>query len=659
LQSYKSAELLDLQSNTSRAKAYPQQAIMKFTAISHTLFLLSLSFQANLCHARGEEEDSCGLTCVGGAKNVDVAAFEKCLKENFSEGLGGGEVVFPYPYSDKTTLEEWNKARTQQLNAYKTPKAVVYAKSTEDVQNAVKCAYESGIKVSARGRGHSLQGWAVVDGALVVDMTNICNPTVDHEAKGTHILKGSKYIATITAGAGCTNAVMLSAVSSNFEKKDGAMVLIGSCPSVGIAGYTLGGGMGDVTPYTGYAADLLTELEMVLYNGTVVTANEEQHSDLFWASRGGGGGNGIVTSLTYKVVQAPQKATEENPKFTQLMLYFSDKKEAFKRLQRYLYNGEASYKLGGNAALIFDDRVVMTFTYLGSWEDAINALRDARLVDTSILSSGSNKSIISSNYKAICGDDNGPCSESENGVPPYGVEARDYFSYAEMEGRVICIYTKLSPSWTNRTDDICDDLGLDDEYCDQGVKDKKELKCDSQVVLKQLLKVSGNPTSFMNTGGIALNITQSLNGLLLPPLEDSTMERLAELNIALNHFGQGAPELVPSDATAFPWRKAGILASTVSDAAANALLEDKAFKNDANKLQGYYNYMSPEIPNWRRFYFNENWERLVQVKGMYDPLNVFGKPITAETPTQLEPPKKKGCKRFLWIFCIGKGRSEL
>lgn len=634
---------------------------MKFTAISHTLFLLSLSFQANLCHARGEEEDSCGLTCVGGAKFVNVAAFENCLKENFSEE--GGEVVFPYPYSDdKTKLEDWNKARRQQLNAYKTPKAVVFAKNTEDVQNAVKCAYENGIKVSARGRGHSLQGWAVVDGALVVDMTNICNPTVDHEAKGTHILKGSKYIATITAGAGCTNAVMLSAVSSNFEKKDGAMVLIGSCPSVGITGYTLGGGMGDVTPYTGYAADLLTELEMVLYNGTVVTANEEQHPDLFWASRGGGGGNGIVTSLTYKVVQAPQKATEENPKFTQLMLYFSDKREAFKRLQRYLYNGEASYKLGGNAGVISDDAVEMTFTYLGSWEDAINALRDARLLDTSILSSESDKSKILSNYKEICGDDNGPCSESENGVPPYGVEARDYFSYAEMEGRVICIYTKIEPSWTSRTPDICADLGLDGKYChpfQHSFGPSKELNCDSEVVLKQLLKVSGIPTSFMNTGGTALNITAPLNGLLLPPLDDSTMERLAELNVPFNHFGHGAPGLVPSDATAFPWRKSGILAGIVNNAAVNALLEDKAFKNDANKLQGYYNYMSPEIPNWRRFYFNENWERLVQVKGMYDPLNVFGKPITAETPTQLEPPKKKGCKRFLWIFCIGKGRREL
>jgi len=626
---------------------------MKFATVSQTLFLLSLSFQANLCLA----QEACGLTCE--ANKVDGVEFEKCLKKKFSEEHG--EVAFPY--SDKTSLEEWNKARRQQLNAFKAPKAVVFAKSTGDVQNAVKCAYENGIKVSARGRGHSLQGWAVVDGALVVDMTNICDPTVDHEAKGTHILKGSRYIATIKAGAGCTNAVMLSTASNNFEKKDGAMVLIGSCPSVGIAGYTLGGGMGDVTPYTGYAADLLTELEMVLYNGTVVTASEEQHSDLFWASRGGGGGNGIVTSLTYKVVQAPQKATEANPKFTQLVLYFTDKREAFKRLQHYLYNGEASYKLGGNAGNSLKNTLSMTLTYLGSWEDAINALRDARLLDTSILSSESNESRILSNYIEICGDENGPCSEAENGVPPYGVEARDYFSYVEMEGRVICIYTKLEPSWTSRTPDLCADLDLDDKYCYpfKGIfGPSKELNCDSPVVLERLLHVSGDPNSFMNTGGFATNFTFSLNGLLLPPLEDSTIERLAELHVPFFHFGHGAPGLVRADATALPWRKSGILTGEISDDAVNALLEDKAFKKDANKLQGYYNYMSPDIPNWRRFYFNQNWERLVQVKGMYDPLNVFGKPITAEIPTQLEPPKKKGFfKRFLAIFCIRKGRSEL
>ena len=101
-------------------------------------------------------------------------------------------------------------------------------------------------------------------------------------------------------------------------------------------------------------------------------------------------------------------------------------------------------------------------------------------------------------------------------------------------------------------------------------------------------------------------------------------------------MGHGNPQTVGTSQTAFPWRNAGLLTGNTTHAAVEVLLKDKAFGGDRYKLQGYYNYTSPEIPNWRRFYFNQNWERLVEVKGKYDPFNVFGKPITAETPSTPE-----------------------
>ena len=100
----------------------------------------------------------------------------------------------------------------------------------------------------------------------------------------------------------------------------------------------------------------------------------------------------------------------------------------------------------------------MALTHLGSWEDAINALRDAHLIDTSILSREAAESRILSDCTEICDGDKGPCYEADHGVPPYGDEARDYFSYAEMEGTD-------KPGWTNRTAELCADLGLDDKYC--------------------------------------------------------------------------------------------------------------------------------------------------------------------------------------------------
>jgi hypothetical protein len=176
---------------------------------------------------------SCGFTC-----NVPYAnfiGFQKCLKENFSDRAD------KQLFLQESNQEEWDRAREQYYNPYKMPAAVVYAESTDDVSNAVKCAFHNGYKVSVRGRGHSLQAMGVIDGALTIDTSRMCFPdkfVVDKTAQGDHI-NDTKYIATIKAGAGCTNAVMLHSVDKHFKANEGAtMALIGGCTSVGIAGYT-------------------------------------------------------------------------------------------------------------------------------------------------------------------------------------------------------------------------------------------------------------------------------------------------------------------------------------------------------------------------------------------------------------------------------------
>ena len=591
------------------------------------------------CDFLAASNDACGLTCV--ALGVNYIGFEHCLNEKFgSVQLEQGMPTLVWPGT-----KDYNAARSQALNPYKLPAAVVYAKSTDDVKAATKCAYKNGYRVSARGRGHSLQGMGVIDGALTIDMTRMCNPedfVIDRTAQGPHILPGSRYVATIKAGPGCTNAVMLHSVHKHFPAEEGAMVLIGSCPSVGITGYVLGGGMGDITPYVGYAADLLEELEMVLYNGTCVTASKDKHPDLYWASRGGGGGNGIVTSLTFKVVEAPKTAYEKL-RFTQILLNYADAKEAMTRLQDFMYDSKSrsSSKFGGNVGFL-DGKLQFTGVYLGHWRDAMRDLRGANLLDEALLDQTTlyhaAYSTLWTNYTEICG---GEAACTAEVVPPHGVDIREYISYGEMEARVICRATRLQPNWTNRSRDICADMGLDGKYCYPGTpplnKAKElpwvDLNCESQVVIEQLLKKSGEPSSFINKhGGPGAPYTISLNGLLLPPLEKKTMRNLGDFNLGFSHLGHGASQLLSPDETAFPWRNAGLLTSNISQAAVNVLLQDKAFKNDVNKIQGYYNYMSPEIPNWRRFYFDQNWERLTKVKGEYDPLDVFGKPMTAELP---------------------------
>ena len=572
---------------------------------------------------------------------ANLIGLEKCLKENFPTEKVDKKQLF----LQKSKKEEWDRARKQYYNPYKMPSAVIYAESTEDVSGAVQCAYRNGYKVSVRGRGHSFQGMGVIDGALTIDMSRMCFPDgdqdqffVDKNASGDHI-NDTKYIATIKVGAGCTNSIMLHAVNKHFTAHDGAMALIGSCTSVGIAGYTLGGGMGDVTPYTGYAADLLQEIEMVLYNGTVIKASRDEHESLFWASRGGGGGNGVITSLSLRVVKAPE------PKFTRVGMYYTSGMDVMSRFQKYLYmSKDKSSKFGGN---VFSHdrgrRFSIKGVYLGSMKDLISDLKDAKLLDDHDLQFDARvQSGLWSEFKTLD-------TINYGAIPQHGVEIREFSSYGDLEGRVVCEASFEFPEWTMRSDDICSDLNIDKElYCRKAgkmygqdrnksvvIRERYELDCDNEKVIDALLEALGNPDSFINKHGPP-NLNglpfDGLIGLLLPPLEDKTIQALTEFDVQYYHLGHGNPQTVNTSETAFPWRNAGLLTANITGAAVDVLLEDKAFEGDRNNLQGYYNFMSPDIPNWRRFYFNKNWERLVEVKGKYDPCNVFGKPITAETP---------------------------
>jgi len=140
--------------------------------------------------------------------------------------------------------------------------------------------------VSTTGRRNQYLGLNVLSGYVVID---------------TYAMSGAKYddaTRTLTVGPGITNGLALAAVSA--QAPPGTMVLIGSCPNVGIAGFTLGGGQGDITPYVGLAADQLVEIELVLYDGTVVRANEKSFPDLYWLAKGGGGGFAAATEFVIK-----------------------------------------------------------------------------------------------------------------------------------------------------------------------------------------------------------------------------------------------------------------------------------------------------------------------------------------------------------------------
>jgi FAD/FMN-containing dehydrogenase len=155
----------------------------------------------------------------------------------------------------------------------------------EDVQNAVRWARQEGVPLRARSGGHSYEAYSTLDDGLIIDVGGLDLVEVD-------VARGEAAV-----GAGVR---LLDLYQRLWER--GVTLPGGTCPSVGIAGLTLGGGVGYVSRQYGLTCDNLLALEMVDAEGDVLRASAEEHGDLFWASRGGGGGNfGIVTSFTFRV----------------------------------------------------------------------------------------------------------------------------------------------------------------------------------------------------------------------------------------------------------------------------------------------------------------------------------------------------------------------
>lgn len=168
------------------------------------------------------------------------------------------------------------------------PAAVALVKRTEDVQACVTAAAASHTPIAARSGGHSYAGYSTPDNALVVDLSGMSGVQV--RSDGT---------AVVAAGT------RLIDVYSALDAA-GRALPAGSCPSVGVAGLTLGGGIGVLTRKYGLTCDRLVGATVVTADGQARTVSASSEPDLFWALRGGGGGNfGIVTSFTFATVPAP------------------------------------------------------------------------------------------------------------------------------------------------------------------------------------------------------------------------------------------------------------------------------------------------------------------------------------------------------------------
>jgi FAD binding domain/Berberine and berberine like len=189
-----------------------------------------------------------------------------------------GELVLP---GDR----RYNEARAVYNGLHdRRPAAIVRAAGTEDVAAALTFARHHDLPLAVRGGGHGVAGFATCDGGVVIDLGGMRRVDVDAEQR------------LARAEGGCTWGDFNAATHAFELATTGGVV-----STTGIAGLTLGGGLGYLSRTFGFSCDNLVAAEVVTADGEVVTCSESRDEDLFWALRGGGGNFGVVTALEYRL----------------------------------------------------------------------------------------------------------------------------------------------------------------------------------------------------------------------------------------------------------------------------------------------------------------------------------------------------------------------
>jgi FAD/FMN-containing dehydrogenase len=428
------------------------------------------------------------------------------------------------------------------------PAGIAYCRNPHDVATCLAFVRKYGVPVAARCGGHSYAGWSSTSG-LIVDVTKMAGVSVSG--------------GTATVGAGTRLIDFYNGLAANGRAVPG-----GSCPTVGIAGLALGGGVGVVSRAYGLTSDNVRSLQIVTADGQVRTCNANSNPDLYWACRGGGGGNfGVVTSFTFTTYPAGQ-----------VVLFFlswpwSQAAQVISAWQSWAphapdelwSNLHVSAAPGGSVP-----NIEVGGTYLGSVSGASAQLDKL--------------------YAAVGSDPPSPFVESTSWLHAMLVEA----GCASLAVSECHLPSQTSDGQLSRASEYAKS-----DYFTTPLSGHAIGTLLSGV--ERLQQVGGAPGG---SGGIAFD---ALGG-------------------AVNRVGPGATAFVHRDALFQAQYTTGWPVGSAPAEVARQHAWQREFWQSMRPYasgQAYQNYIDPDLTNWRQAYYGANYTRLVKVKAAYDPERLF------------------------------------
>ncbi|MFD2044830.1 FAD-binding oxidoreductase [Ornithinibacillus salinisoli] len=219
-----------------------------------------------------------------------------------------GQIILPDHELYEVKRKVWNGAVDRR------PAVIFECKSEADVVSAVKYANDQNLTISIRGGGHHVAGTAVCDNGVMIDLSNMKEVHVE-EYRRVAIVEGGATLADIDCET----------------QKYGLATPTGTVSKTGVAGLALGGGFGYLRGKYGLTCDNIVGVRMVTAEGEIISVNETEHEDLFWAIRGGGGNFGIVTSFELQLHEVGP-----NVLAIDVLYDYKDVEQVLQKIQTYM-----------------------------------------------------------------------------------------------------------------------------------------------------------------------------------------------------------------------------------------------------------------------------------------------------------------------------------